>query len=102
VLHRTAVRCGFFLGFPRENAGDGAQDVQVQAGLWKFTCHVSDVQFSLGAVLAEKHTLALALVLCSRLSTIPELDELECGTGAAASWVGFLETVEEDMVMILK
>jgi hypothetical protein len=47
-----------------------------------------------------KHTLALAFVLCSRLSTIPELDELECGAGAAASWLGFLETVEEDMMVV--
>jgi hypothetical protein len=29
---------------------------------------------------------------------MPELDEPECG--AAASWVGFLETVEEDMVVV--
>lgn len=41
------------------------------------------------------HTLALALVLCSRLSTMPECDD----DGAAASWVGFLETVESDMIV---
>jgi hypothetical protein len=28
-----------------------------------------------------------------------ELEEPECGAGAAASWLAFLETVEEDMVV---
>jgi hypothetical protein len=56
--------------------------------------------FGQGAGLGGKHTLALAFVLCSRLSTVPLLDEPACGAGAAASWEGFLETVEEDMMVV--
>jgi hypothetical protein len=40
----------------------------------------------------QTRTLALAFVLCSRLSTIPDRDD------GAASWEDFLETVEEDMI----
>lgn len=40
----------------------------------------------------QVHTLALALVLCSRLSTMPDED-------GATSWAGFLETVDEDMIV---
>jgi hypothetical protein len=55
---------------------------------------------SIGMGGTAKRTLALAFVLCSRLSTMPELEEPECGAGAAASWVGFLETVDEDMMVV--
>jgi hypothetical protein len=41
------------------------------------------------------HTLALAFVLCSRLSTAPECDPFD----GAAAWLGFFETVEEDMIV---
>jgi hypothetical protein len=50
VLHRTTVRCDFFLGFPGENARDGAQDVQVQAGLLPTSVVVVEV---LGRVFVE-------------------------------------------------
>jgi hypothetical protein len=34
VFHRTAICCSFFLGFPLEHARHGAEDVQVEAGLY--------------------------------------------------------------------
>jgi hypothetical protein len=56
--------------------------------------------FWTGCWIGGKHTLALAFVLCSRLSTVPLLDEPACGAGAAASGEGFLETAEEDMMIV--
>jgi hypothetical protein len=100
VLHRTAVGSDFFLGFPGENARDCAEDVEVQAGLWEGTCLCQRLSWVFYESVGGKHTLALAFVLCSRLSTMPELDEPACGAGAAASWLGFLETVEEDMMVV--
>jgi len=43
----------------------------------------------------EVHTLALALVVSSRLSTVPE-------RVGAASCVGFFETVEDDMISAME
>jgi hypothetical protein len=33
VFHRTAICCGFFLGFPLEHTRHGAEDVKVETGL---------------------------------------------------------------------
>ena len=91
VLHRAAICRGLLLGATREDSGQGAEDVEIETGL----CDARKVSHGESSVKMCKpiRTLALALVLCSRLSTIPDRED------GATSSEDFLETAEEDMAV---
>jgi hypothetical protein len=91
VLHRATIRCGFLLGASREDTRESGEEIEVQACLYIWGSRIRILPHSM-ATKSGKHTLALAFVVSSRLSTMPE-------RVGAASWPAFFETVEDDMIV---